>query len=90
MSRNLKKRSSLMTETDTYYTNKFNKARGRYELLSSIDENYLNSTLTDSNNNSYTIDELKNFLRRLGLKVSGSKNELVERLLFEKSLLDVY
>lgn len=57
-------------------------------ILSSIDEDLLNSSRSDSNNNSYTVNELKDFLRQLGLKVSGNKEELVERLLFEKDLLN--
>jgi hypothetical protein len=56
-------------------------------ILSSIDENLLNSGRSDSTNNSYTVDELKNFLRRLNLKVSGTKSELIERLMFEKDSL---
>lgn len=60
----------------------------RFELVSSIDENLLNSDRSDSNNNSYTVDELKHFLRQLNLKVSGTKSELVERLLLEKELLN--
>jgi len=57
-------------------------------ILSSIDENLLNSSRSDSNNNSYTVDELRDFLRKLNLKVSGNKSELVERLLFEKDVLN--
>lgn len=56
-------------------------------ILSSIDENLLNSDRSDTNNNSYTVDELKAFLRQLNLKVSGTKSELIERLLIEKDSL---
>lgn len=57
-------------------------------ILSSIDENLLNTDRSDLTNNSYTVDELKDFLRKLNLKVSGTKSELIERLLLEKDLIN--
>lgn len=65
-----------------------NEPSNRYAILSSIDEDLLNSSRSGPNNDSYTVDELKDFLRQLSLRVSGSKSELVERLLFEKDSLN--
>lgn len=63
------------------------ESRKRYEILLFMDENLLNSSRSSSTNDAYTVEELKNFLRLLNLKVSGTKSELVDRLLFEKRLI---
>jgi len=54
------------------------------EIHESMNLDLLKSSRSSPHDDSYTMEELKDFLHQLGLKISGNKEELVRRILNDR------